>query len=107
MIRNRGPIACRERKESPAGVILEEGSLIMTRLAFLALLATAAIAQTTGPGTGLERKSKPGELQTKAKAVDKKGVPMTPEKPIPVPATASKMEDKLDRPVEVGAGERQ
>jgi hypothetical protein len=73
----------------------------------LAFLGTLAIAQTTDPGTGLERQSKPGELQSKPKAVRRKGVAMTPGRPAVTTGLTTKMEEQLDRPVAAGSGERQ
>ncbi len=77
-------------------------------VALFALLGTVAMAQTTGPGTGLERKSKPDELQSKPKAVPRKGVAMTPGRPAVTTGLTTKMEEQLDRPVvAAGTGERQ
>ena len=79
--------------------------LPVSLIAFLGSVATTA--QTTSPGTGLERKSKPNELQVKAKPIQRKGVPMNPGRPVTAPGSAARMEQQLARPQETSAGERQ
>src|SRR5438132_6679885 len=102
------------RKECQSRLMKTASHCMLAALLGVGLLLfqmTFLFAQTTSPGTGQEKKSKPGELQHNPKPQRLiRGPRMDPAHPlgaIPVNGKIEKMEEQLEHPLEVIPGNKQ
>jgi hypothetical protein len=103
-----------KRKECQSRLTKTASHCMLTALVGVGLLLCqmpSLCAQTTSPGTGQEKQSKPGELQHNPKPQRlSRGPRMDPARPLaamPVSGKIEKMEEQLAHPLEVGPGNKQ